>query len=131
MDDDAYCAYGCPQGKRCPVADPNLGCVVGTLLPNNPGRPRCCEVDDDQYFIDRVRAILAYGNCPDIVQQNAGISGVRQALGALLDNMNLGGPPAHNVIHQTLKIFMDNLCRAWSMTWCSSCTKWRRILDSR
>lgn len=66
MDGHANCAYGCPQSKRCPVADPNLECVVGTTLPNYPGRPRCCEVDDNHYFIDTVRAILAYGNKPEL-----------------------------------------------------------------
>lgn len=60
-------------------------------------------------FVDRVRAILAYGNHPDIVQQNVGTAGVRQALGDLFDNMKLGGSPAHNVIHQRLKIFHGQL----------------------
>lgn len=69
-----------------------------------PGRPRCCEVDDHHYFIDTVRAILAYGNKPEIVQQNAGTAGVRQALGALLDNVNLGGPAWHTVIYTKMSI---------------------------
>jgi hypothetical protein len=93
MDDTAYCAYGCPPGKRCPVGDPNLGCLVGAELLHNPGRPRCCEVVDDDYFIDTVRAILAYGNRPEVVQQNAGTAGVRQALQNFLYDMNYGGAP--------------------------------------
>lgn len=100
MDDAAYCATDCPQGKRCPVADPDIGCFVGTELPNNPGRPRCCEVDGDDRFLDTVRAILRHGNKHSVVQQNAGTAGFRQAFQDFLDSMNVGGPPED--------VFIDN-----------------------
>lgn len=98
MNDAAYCAYGCPGGKLCALGDPNIGCVVGTELLHNPGRPRCCEVDNDYHFLDTVRAILHHGNTPFVVQRNAGTGACRQALGQLLDSINAGGYPAQTFI---------------------------------
>lgn len=109
MNDAAYCAYGCPQGKRCPVADPQLGCVVGTALANNPGRPRCCEVDANDHFIDVVRAILTYGSLGQNVLHYPGTAGIRDALQTLLDNMKLGGPSVQNGFSDVLTIHPGQL----------------------
>lgn len=98
MDDAAYCAYGCPDDKLCPVANPDIGCAFGTELLHNPGRPRCCEVDNDYRFLDTVRAILSYGNSPGVAQRNAGTGAFRQALGQFLNSINFGGSPGTTFI---------------------------------
>jgi len=104
MNDAAYCAYGCPPGKRCHVADPNFGCVLGDELLTNPRRPRCCEVEDHNAFIDTAFAILEAGNSFNVVQQNAGTAGIRQALGALLVSFGIGGHPPQASFYETLTI---------------------------
>lgn len=74
---EEYCVSRCPQGKICHVADPNLGCLIGSSLPNTR---QCCQFDHNDYFIDRVFAIWRYGNGIDEINTRQ----FRRALGALL-----------------------------------------------
>lgn len=108
MNDAGYCNVGCPANSICPVADPNLGCVIGTTRPHNPGTPRCCQVDANFMFMKTVRDILAHGNDLVISQQNVGTVGIRQALGALLQTIDIpGGPSFFDDNHRALIIDPD------------------------
>lgn len=108
MNDAAYCDVGCPANNVCPVADPNLGCVIGTARPHHPGTPRCCQIDANTVFLRTVRDILAHGNHPVTSHQNAGTGGVRQALGSLLQTIDIpAGPSFFPEDHRVLVIEPD------------------------
>ena len=64
---------------------------------------------DNDYFLDTVRAISAYGNRQGVVQQNAGTAGVRQALENLLHNLNSGGAPDNPIYNGILEIIPGQL----------------------
>ena len=107
MQPEAFCAVGCPPQKLCPVADNNLGCVIGTERLHNPGQPRCCEVDNADVYINTVRDILAYLNThPNNTEETAGF---RQALGTMLQSLNIGAGAASMFSNDTL--FIDNMSR--------------------
>lgn len=94
MDDAADCAVGCPPNKTCPVASPNLGCVIGTSRPHNPGTPRYCEIDGNDVYISTERDMEAYGNQRHIVQQNQGTLELRQALYVLVQAIDIPQGPS-------------------------------------
>ncbi|CAM9777587.1 unnamed protein product [Ectocarpus sp. 8 AP-2014] len=103
MQPEAFCAVGCPPQKLCPVADNNLGCVIGTERLRNPGQPRCCEVDNADIYLKTVRDILAYLNTPPNATQIT--ANFRQALGTMLQRLNIGPGPSM-FFNDTL--FIDN-----------------------
>ncbi|CAN0580483.1 unnamed protein product [Ectocarpus sp. 12 AP-2014] len=103
MQPEAFCAVGCPPQKLCPVADDNLGCVIGTERLHNPGQPRCCEVDNADIYLKTVRDILAYLNAPPNAPQNT--ANFRQALGTMLQRLNIGPGPS---MFSNDILFIDN-----------------------
>ncbi|AAK14581.1 unnamed protein product [Ectocarpus sp. 4 AP-2014] len=103
MQPEAFCAVGCPPQKLCPVADNNLGCVIGTERLHNPGQPRCCEVDNADIYLKTVRDILAYLNTPQNDHQNT--ANFRQALGIMLQRLNIGAGPS---MFSNDTLFIDN-----------------------
>lgn len=132
MDDAAYCAVGCPPNKTCPVADPNLGWVIGISRLHNPGTPRCCELDgNDGAFISTVRDIEEYGNQPHIVQHNPGTVGFRTAFYILVRAMDTSqGPWLLRIGEETLGFppdvidiqgFTINIIDDWSDCRTTSC----------
>lgn len=103
MQPEAFCAVGCPQQKLCPVADNNLGCVIGTERLHNPGQPRCCEVDNADIYLKTVRDILAYLNThPNNTQNTANF---RRAFGTMLQRLNIGAGPS---MFSNDTLFIDN-----------------------
>lgn len=88
MDDDAYCAVGCPPDKLCPATAPHIGCAIGTARPHNSNTPFCCEVDANDVFLSTVKKIEEYGNQPNIRQLNQGSLEFRTKLHLLIRNIH-------------------------------------------
>lgn len=103
MQPEAFCAVGCPPQKLCPVADNDLGCVIGTERLHNPGQPRCCEVDNTDIYLKTVRDILAYLNTHPNNSQNT--ANFRQALGTMLQRLNIDPGPS---MFSNDTLFIDN-----------------------
>ena len=100
------CAFGCPVGKKCLVADDTHGCVIGSPRLQNPGQPLCCEIDHADIYLETVRDILAHGNAPPNARQST--ADFRRALGDMMQKFTIR-PGLSMFSNGTL--FIDNSSR--------------------
>ena len=109
MNDDAYCAVGCPPEKVCPATTPLFGCAIGTARPHNPDTPFCCEVDANTLFLSTMKRIEIYGNKPDSTALNPGTLPFRQRLRKLSRDLDASwlGPSLFSLDDNRLSIEQD------------------------
>ena len=106
MEAADFCSFGCPPDKACPVADDVLGCIIGSERLHNPGQPRCCEVDNANFYLHTVWGILEYGNAPG--NQREETVYIRQALGAMLERLHIGQDQDQSMFIEDDSLYIDN-----------------------